>query len=185
MANHADTTYFRCLYEDPYPIGNFGGRTFYSVMRAVGWRDETLLPLKLPKALDFCFIWHQIPRHDLVQIAETIYMTGLLSPVRFIGARENTISLLISSKFRAECGAVEFEQYQTDVEKTCCETLRTKKEFSIGVFDCSPDWPAHEIDLAGIIPANEYRVSTYLRNIDNLWQLGLKPFTPTPEFRFK
>lgn len=133
MTNRSPSTYFSCLYEEPYPVGNFGDKTFYSVMRAVAWQDETLMPLKLPKALDFCIISHQIPKHDLIQIAETMLMNGLLPPIRFIGSRENTVSLLVSSKFRAVCGEVEFVNYQINVEKVCREPLHTQQEFSLGV----------------------------------------------------
>lgn len=70
MPNSSRSMYFSTIYNDAHPAPNLGEGTFYSVMRAVEWQDESLLPLKLSKAHDFSFIWHKVPDHRLIQIAE-------------------------------------------------------------------------------------------------------------------
>lgn len=179
MRNEPNTKIFTHIYSEPYPIGDLGG-TGYAVMRAIEWQDDTFTPCKQARMHDFALIWHQSFNQVLSNITETIYMNGLFSPVQFVGIRGNTVSILVSTAFKKAFGNMEFEEYATKLDILCHKVVSHPTEVFIASYDRAPEWPKYAVDLAGIIPANKYRASTFLRNIDSLWNLGLKPFEPTP-----
>lgn len=180
--NMPNTDYLHRVHCEDFPVGNLGQGTFYSVMRSVEWFDESLQPTTPPaKVHDFAMIWQRRINHQLVQIVETLYVKGLLPPVQFIGTYDNRVSLLISPKLNAETDSVEVHHYVEKITKICRQLMDKHTTVTIGTFDRTPAWPKHPSELAGIIPAGAERVSTYLKNIDNLWLLGFKDFTPTPK----
>jgi hypothetical protein len=72
--------------------------THYSVLRVPIWQDEWLNPLAQGLLLDFAVIWDEDHDARVMEAVETLYFSGLLSPVRFIGERKGSLSVLISDE---------------------------------------------------------------------------------------
>jgi hypothetical protein len=147
-------------------------------MRAPIWHDKWLNPLRKGAMLDFAIIWDEDHDDRLLPVIEEIYFAGLLAPVRFIGERKGTLSVLI-----------DVETVQTWKPAA----LRTYREAISGISNGQNDpWVAYVGSLnQGSSPANRDRllasrdpsiihedstkVATYLQYIDMLWNIGIKP----------
>lgn len=172
------STLFSCIYDEPSPIGNLGSGTHYSVFRSVEWLDVTRTPVLLPQIHDFSVIWDEDHDSRIIETIEAIYMAGLLSPIQFIGERKGTLTVIVAAKFYFWGSDAEFKSYEQQLQKICENPGHGDNwELEVGMFDRSPGSP-HQTELHGLISAEEHRVITYLRNIDSLWGLGTKPFTP-------
>lgn len=74
---------------------SIGRGTHYSVMRAPIWQDKWLNPMPNGVMLDFAVIWDEDHDERVLEVIERVYFAGLLAPVRFIGERKGTLSVLI------------------------------------------------------------------------------------------
>jgi hypothetical protein len=88
--------FFKTLHNETKPVGDFGRGTHYSVMRVPIWRDTLLRPMHQGAMLDFAIIWDEDHDERVLKVIERIYFAGLLAPVRFIGERKGTLSVLIA-----------------------------------------------------------------------------------------
>lgn len=172
------STYFSCLYDEREPVGRLGRGTHYSIMRSVEWLDVCRNPLSLPHVHDFAVIWDEDHDDRIIDAIERIYMAGLLSPVQFIGERKGVLTALIAARFRFSGVEEEYNDYMLRVEKICDSVHGDHWPVEIGMFDRSPGWPPHQTEVGGLIAADDEKVITYLRNIDNIWRLGTRPFEP-------
>ena len=84
----AYSTLFCCLYNESAPIGSIGRGCHYSVFRSVEWLDVTRSPLELPEMHDFAVIWDEDHDTRVINVIERIYLSGLLSPIQFVGERK-------------------------------------------------------------------------------------------------
>ena len=89
--------FFQPLHDETRPVGHFGRGTHYSVLRVPIWHDERLQPLAQGELLDFAIIWDEDHDERVIEPIEEMYFAGLLAPVRFIGERKGTLSVLIDS----------------------------------------------------------------------------------------
>ncbi len=89
--------FFQPLHDETQPVGHFGRGTHYSVLRVPIWHDERLQPLAQGELLDFAIIWDEDHDDRVIEPIEEMYFAGLLAPVRFIGERKGTLSVLIDS----------------------------------------------------------------------------------------
>lgn len=160
--------FFQTLYDETHPVGRFGRGTHYSVLRAPIWQGALLNPLHEGAFLDFAVIWDEDHDDRVVGVIEDLYFSALLSPVRFIGERKGTLSVLLDEK-NVAWGAENFARYRKRVD-------------DISRHQCDP-WPALvEVAYTGapsfkqpsIIHAQHECVTVYLKNIDMLWELGIK-----------
>lgn len=174
------STYFSCLYNEPYARTDFGKGVHCSVMRAVEWLDVCRIPLKLPEVHDFAVIWDQDHDERVIRVIERIYMAGLLSPVQFVGEHNATFTVIVAAEFRLHVNETGFKNYIAEIQEICSSVDDEYWAVRAGMFDRSPSWPPNKTKIDGIIPTDEYRAVTYLRNLDNVWQLGPKTFIPTP-----
>jgi hypothetical protein len=177
MAARQYSTYFSCLYDENDPVGHLGRGTHYSVMRSVEWLDVCRKPLLLPHVHDFAVIWDEDHDDRVIDAVERIYMAGLLSPIQFIGERKGTLNALVAARYRYGVPEHEYQAYVKQIEKICYSVHGDHWPVEIGMFDRSPGSP-HQTETADLIADNEHRVVTYLRNIDNLWNLGTRDFVP-------
>src|ERR1700692_4902503 len=87
--------FFKTLHDETQPVGHFGRGTHYSVLQVPIWQDQWLNPLPLGSLLDFAVIWDEDHDERVIEVIENIYFSGLLAPVRFIGERKGSLSVLI------------------------------------------------------------------------------------------
>jgi hypothetical protein len=175
------STYFSCLHDEPEPVGQIGEGTHYSVMRAVEWSDECLTPIKLPQVHDFAVIWNEFHDERVISTIEQIYMAGLLSPVLFVSLQKHTLYFVLTDNFwgleeiDSKPGVSDSEIYSHEIDEVCTS------DFVHATVFCTFEQLLNLPDSAqrDIISDDEHRVHIYLRNIDNLWKLGSKPFSIT------
>lgn len=172
------STLFSCLYDESDPIGNLGRGCHYSVFRSVEWLDVTRKPLEKPQIHDFAVIWDEDHDTRIIEVIESIYMAGLLSPVQFIGERKGELTVIVAAKFYFDGDSSEIEAYTQKLNEISMNPKHgdcwpTK----VGMFDRTSSGPfPHQTELHGIIAATEHRALVYLQNIDSLWALGTKNF---------
>ncbi len=182
------STLFSTLYDEQAPIGHLGRGTHYSVFRSVEWLNVERKPLIKPQIHDFAIIWDEDHDTRVIQAVEQIYMSGLLSPVQFIGERKGTLTVLVAARFWGYSSESEFGEYVKQISEV---SLMHDDPWpvEVGLFDRSPamgmdffpgthsqDEMHHQCDSKGIINDNEHRVLTYLKNVDSLWGLGTKDY---------
>lgn len=136
------------------------------MLRAPVWQDGALKPVKQPKLLDFAVIWDEDHDERVIEVIESLYFEGLLTPVSFIGERKGSLSIMLN----------------VDVVMSWSEALWLRYRESVNeIGPCDDPWPATVgAGLAGhntIIHAHAGEVATYLSHIELLWRLGLKPVT--------
>ena len=159
--------FFQTLHDETRPVGQLGRGTHYSILRVPIWQDEWLNPLAQGLLLDFAVIWDEDHDARVMEAVEALYFSGLLSPVRFIGERKGSLSVLISDETVGPWNEPELRNYREAVS-------------DIGQSLEDP-WPVTVDQVFGprhsIIHAAPEDVATYLRNIHLLWHLGAKPIS--------
>jgi len=172
------STLFSCLYDEPGPVGRIGRGTHYSVFRSVEWLDVERCPLVQPQIHDFAVIWDEDHDERVIEVVEKIYMAGLLSPIQFIGERKGMLSVVLAAKFG--CGHIgpEVDAYTRELQGLS-EAHGDEWPVEIGTFD-RHDTSArgHQTNIPGIINDDPEAVFVYLKNIDYLWGLGTKKWSP-------
>lgn len=172
---------FSCLYDEPEPIGHLGRGAHYSIFRSVEWIDIIRAPLATAQIHDFAVIWDEDHDQRVIPVIEQIYLAGLLSPVPFIGERKGILTVIVAARFYFAHGQAVLEAYIQQLTNIALNSAHGDSwSCEVGMFDRSPGSP-HQTEVLGLIAANEHRVITYLRNIDSLWSLGTKDFTPRYE----
>jgi hypothetical protein len=159
---------FQTLHDEIHPVGKMGRGRHYSVLRVPIWRSALLKPLKRGAFLDFAVIWDEDHDDRVIGVIEDLYFSALLSPVRFIGERKGTLSVLLDEQ-NVAWDTEDFARYHHQVD-------------AVSRDQCDP-WPAL-VDFAysrspsllqpSIIHAERECVTLYLKNIDMLWELGIK-----------
>jgi hypothetical protein len=155
--------FFHPLHDETQPVGHFGRGTHYSVLRVPIWHDERLQPLTPGELLDFAIIWDEDHDERVIEPIEEMYFAGLLAPVRFIGERKGTLSVLIDRQSAAW------------VEKT-----RRNYHVAVNRISQSLDdpWPVIVDSVGGlrgessIVQGAAADIATYLKHIQLLWKLG-------------
>lgn len=177
------STLFSCLYDEPAPVGKLGRGTHYSIFRSVEWLDVVRRPLAVPQVHDFAVIWDEDHDERVIDAVEGLYMAGLLSPIQFIGERKGFLTVIVAAKFYYSGTEADTQAYVNAVE-AIGQSLDDAWTTEVGMFDRAPGNP-HQNNPGGIIADQGRRVQTYLENIDGLWRLGTKDFTPalTEDYR--
>jgi hypothetical protein len=173
------STLISCLHDEPEPVGSLGRGTHYSVFRSVEWLDVVRAPLNLPQVHDFAVIWDEDHDTRVIDTIEAIYMAGLLSPIQFIGERKGTLTVIVAARFYYWGPQTSLDTYVKQLNDITLNQAGDTWPTEVGMFDRQPG-SSHQNEFHALIMASEYRVKTYLRNIDSLWGLGTKPFVPKP-----
>src|SRR5260370_21913517 len=92
------SAFFQTLHDEAKPVGKIGRGTHYSILRAQVWQDERLKPLKKGMLADFAVIWDEDHDERVIEVIEWLYFEGLLSPIRFIGERKGSLTVLLDAK---------------------------------------------------------------------------------------
>jgi len=173
------STLLSCLYDEAAPVGSLGRGTHHSVFRAIEWLDVERRAVDLPQIHDFAVIWDEDHDVRVIEAIERIYMAGLLSPVQFVGERKGFLTLIVAARFYFAMRETEFDAYREAV-KAIAQDLPDPWNIEIGSYDRQPGSP-HQTRLEGIIADDSHRASLYLGNIDSLWSLGTKSYSPPSE----
>ena len=156
------------LHDETSPVGTLGRGTHYSILRAATWHDSCLDSLLKAELLDFAVIWDEDHDTRVMMVVETLYFDGLLAPIRFIGERKGGLTVLVAAE---TAKALDLPSYSERVEDAV-------KRSGLD------DWWNVAVGYVGaessIVSAESEKVTVYLQNIDNLWNLGAKP-RPQPE----
>ena len=159
--------FFQTLHDETQPVGHLGRGTHYSVLRVPIWQDEWLNPSVQGSLLDFAVIWDEDHDERVIDVIETMYFGGLLAPVRFIGERKGSLSVLINEKTVEAWDRAALKDYRDAVS----DVGRSLED----------PWPAMVDAVSSsnrsIIHAPDENVTLYLQNIHMLWLLGIKPNT--------
>lgn len=153
---------FDTVYDELEPVGCIGRGVHYSILSAGG------VDAAVDSLHRFAVVWDE--DHDLriITVMEEMYRKGLMHPVYFIGERKGNLSVILRPEFYAD------KRYLEKVERIAGDDdlLFDVWGFSAGWYDKT----RREIhtDPCTIIQDSTYVTETYLRNIDNLWDLGLK-----------
>lgn len=174
------STIFSCLYDEQVPIGYVGRGTHYSVFRSVEWLDVERRQLSKPQIHDFAVIWDEDHDERVIDVIERIYMAGLLSPVQFIGERKGGLSIVLAAKYY--CGSSDDfrgAEFARLVGPLVSDVNGDSWNVELGCFD-RHDMSArgHQTELPSIIQDDDEVAFTYLKNIDNMWRLGTKDWSP-------
>ena len=174
------STLFSCLHDEREPIGYVGRGTHYSVLRSVEWLDVERRQLSKPQIHDFAVIWDEDHDERVINVIERIYMAGLLSPVQFIGERKGALSIVLAARYY--CGSSDdFRGAEFDklVRPLVSDVNGDSWNLELGCFDRHDSCArGHQTELPSIIQDNDEVAFTYLKNIDNLWRLGTKDWSP-------
>lgn len=167
--------FFQTLHDETQPVGHLGRGTHYSVLRVPIWQDEWLNPLRQGALLDFAVIWDEDHDERVIEVIADLYFAGLLAPIRFIGERKGSLSVLIDEK---------------TVEAWDHAALKNYRDAVSDVGQSLEDpWPTTVDAVSGskhsIIHASKEDVALYLRNIRMLWLLGAKVNTAMMKFAAK
>ena len=168
---------FSTLYDENAPVGNLGRGTHYSVFRCAEWFDVIRMPLQEAQVHDFAVIWDEDHDTRVIPVIERLYISGLLSPVQFIGERKGVLTLIVAARFYSHGTEDIINSYKSKVNNISANLEFDSWPSEVGSFDRVP-MGEHQCVLEGIISAEEHRVLTYLKNIDSLWTLGTKEYSP-------
>ena len=171
---------FSTIYDEQKPIGNLGRGTHYSVFRCAEWFDVIRRPLQKAQIHDFSVIWDEDHDTRIFNVIERLYVAGLLSPIQFIGERKAMLTVIVAAKFYYIGSVKDLNNYQNQVADIAKNVENDCWSVDVGSFDRAEG--DHQCDTQGIIAASEYKVLTYLKNIDNLWSLGTREFVQQTPF---
>lgn len=172
--NTSYSTLFTTIYDEVSPVGNLGRGTHYSILRATESCNSLLEQLNDFKIHDFSIIWDEDHDTRIIDIVEKLYISKLLSPVLFIGERKGGVTVIVEKEFYYSSGS--YAYFRSKLKDIANES-NDPWHVEAGYYD--RETYAVCILSQVIINAPEKQVSTYLNNIDNLWNLGLKDFSAT------
>lgn len=156
------------IYDETDPVSCFGHGAHYSVFRSITWHDNRGEQLKEPKTHDFAVIWDEDHDTQIIDLVEHLYMKNLLAPVLFVGVRDGGLSVLVSAQCK-ERPRQDFQEFVSSI------TQLAKKQFepwNVEVCAFGENLPGHRI-----IDSTDENVDLYLKNIQMLWDLGIKDFS--------
>ena len=167
--------FIQTLHDETQPVGHLGRGTHYSVLQVPIWQDQWLNPLPVGSLLDFAVIWDEDHDERVIQAIEDLYFCGLLAPVRYIGERKGSLSVLIDEKTVQAWDHSKLKSYREAVS-------------DVGQ-NLEDPWPTTVATVSSskhsIIHASNEDVTLYLRNIHMLWFLGAKTNTAMMKYASK
>ena len=172
-----------CIYDEPEKRGTMGSGCHYSVFRAAEWFDVSGDPVEQAHMHDFAIIWDEDHDTRIIEAVERLYLAGLMFPIQYIGERKGTVAIILAAKFYWLMS----DQYKKDVKRIMSDDLSMDSwTCEFGVFDklLVDGVHPHQTDLRCLITDLENRVDTYIRCIDNLWNIGSRPYDYKPPHRF-
>lgn len=174
MATRAYSNLFSCLHDEAEPIGHFGNGTHHSVFRAVTWLDEHINVKTEPMIHDFAVVWDEDHDERVIPVVEALFMGGLLSPVLFIGESKGSLVVLVDEALLDS--DITLASYEKEVGEVCDAACEGDNwSCSVVTLARTPWGGLKGTEFRGLINERPDDVLSYLRGIDVLWGLGVKP----------
>jgi hypothetical protein len=152
------------LYDEPSPVGHIGRGAHYSVLGAMQWQHplegESLV---YPLIQRVGVLWDEDHDTRVIDMLEAGYLHSLLYPVLFIGERKASLTVVVRDEFDlSDDFAALWERTVERVGSTINDHWNVEV---VHVRDATVK--------AQVINDKADVVNTYLRNILNVWQLGM------------
>ena len=163
------STLFSTLYDEDKPVGNLGRGTHYSILRVAQPLNHLNKRQKQIQAQDLCVVWDEDHDTRIIEVIEELYLQNLLAPIIFIGERKGCVTVLVHIDFRKN--DLLFEKFEQQLSHIT-SSLNDPWTLTIETFE-APPWERLQ---SVMIHDNSEKVKTYLDNISNLWDLGLKDY---------
>lgn len=167
--NKLYSSLFTTVYDEKEPVGHLGRGTHYSILRATQSLNNSYQPQNLLKIQDFCIVWDEDHDTRLIKVIEQLHIKNMLAPVLFIGERKGGVTVILDKQFYDRQSLLQpfiqqLDEIAQDLDDPWCSEA--------GYMDlCS-----REVYSTALVNDTKDKVSVYLNNIDNLWNLGQKDF---------
>lgn len=160
------SNFFQTLHDEAKPTGYLGRGTHYSILRAITWHGPDRKILKKAHYLDFAVIWDEDHDIRVINAIELIYKRGWLSSAIIVGERKAGFTFLMPEELYESTSDSELQKFQSELD-----ALMQSLE--------DDPWNGYIATISTetnhIINDRFESVSLYLKNIEMLWQLGVKP----------
>jgi len=148
------------------------------------WHDAQLSPLSTAAFLDLAVFWDKDHDTRIIELLERLYFKGLLSPIKFIGERKGTLTVFVTSEGRSSKSNLWLQEYSDKIREICRDVSGDQWPVTVYFYSGSEDDVVIDYDdQSRIINDSEEHIRTYLKNIDMLWSLGIKPIPSGAEYR--
>ena len=164
MTKYSD--FFLTLHDEIEPTGKLGRGTHYSVLRATVFHDQYGKRLKEAFFCDFAVIWDEDHDDRIISAIERIYQVGMLPRFTFFGERKGRISALMNQNI--------YDKFSQNDLKLYEHILQESTELTLESDFWDPSISTISDEFNGIIGDSDKKVQTYLQNILNIWELGVK-----------
>lgn len=170
----AYSPFFQVLHDERSPVGDLGRGTHYSVVRTLLPVTEEADPESIEEQIfgdarrrrlqmfNLAIIWDEDHDERVWSVIERLHTAGLIAPVRLIGERKGSITVICDPKM--DYGSGRFERYRNLLEEVAWTV--DGDEWSVEVIQGIGDGSGQ------IINAPKERVDAYLRGIEAAWTLG-------------
>jgi hypothetical protein len=169
--------HLHCIYDEPAPTGHIGRGTHYSVVQALSWRSDKGDLRQQASVQNVAIIWDEDHDERIIPCVEALLMAGLLHGVSIIGERKGHVTIVFNSMSAARLSDNQKRDYRDEVTKVINEVVETKHEdyWSI-TFGEMLDTPSlkktgRDIFHGSLIQDEVQKIETYIRNINNLWDI--------------
>lgn len=173
--------FFQVLHDETKPTGSLGNGTHYSVVRTVlpVWSlndndsdEENVVFSGARRAKlelhDFAIIWDEDHDERIWGVIQHLHAGGLLAPVRFIGERKGSITVLCAPDAGYDGSNGGFKRYQELVARAVAADAGDS--WDLEVFKLGEDGQTR------IINDRREKVTAYLEGLAALWTLGPAPW---------
>lgn len=167
---------FHCIHDEQGAVGNIGHGTHCSVFRCACFHDAERKLSHTGFVQDFAVIWDEDHDARIIPVIEALYMEGYLHAIAMIGERKGGLTIILRAAIALHMGNNGREAYEKAVRSTIDHVVRKKFGDYWNVdFGTMSDIPGETPSVhKSLIQDDAFKVDTYLRNIDNLWELGIK-----------
>lgn len=171
--------FLHCIYDEPAPTGYIGRGTHYSVVQALCWRSEKGELRQQASVQNVAIIWDEDHDERIIPCIEALHMAGLLYAIAMIGERKGGITIVLKSMCAAYMSKAQMSAYKEEVTRTIDQVVNDEHgdywNTEFGAFSETPSMnePGYSTFHRQLINDDVHKVDTYIRNIDNLWDVDV------------
>ena len=160
--------FFQTLHDETHPTGHLGRGSHYSVLRAIVWHGPDRQILPKAHYLDFAVIWDEDHDTRAIHAVELLYKRGWLSSAIIVGERKAGFTFLMRDDLYASTSVNEREKFQAELDDLMQSLPDDPWNGYLGSIHADGD---------SIINDAPDKAQLYLRTVEMLWQLGVKPIS--------
>jgi len=154
--------FFRTLHDEKSPVVELCGGMHYSILRLISWHDKYLKSLQRAHFQDVAIVWDGDHDTRLISVLQSLYFSGLMPPVLFVGERKGMLWLLLDPEAANRLDLEEYEKRTVD---------------AVGQSGIGDSWSVElesEVAQPGLFGLSGLESKTYLDCINLLWHPGIK-----------